>query len=77
MLLVMYSMHLLLAEGTALGCWSLQAVDLNVKRGGECVSRNCTGRKSGGKMNIISREAYYPFFFVQMLFLLLWGGRFY
>lgn len=29
MLLVMYKMHLLLVEDTALGSWSLQAVDLN------------------------------------------------
>lgn len=64
MLLVMYSMHLLLAEGSALGCWSLQAVDLNLKSGGECMSRNYTGRESGVKMNIVSREAAFPLFSV-------------
>lgn len=64
MLLVMYSMRLLLAQGTALGCWSLQAVDLNLKRGGECISRNYTGRKSGVKMNTVSREADFPLFSV-------------
>lgn len=64
MLLVMCSMCLLLAEGTALGCWSLQAVDLNLKRGGECISRNYTGRKGGMKMNIVSREADFPLFSV-------------
>lgn len=62
MLLVVCSMHLSLAEGTALGYWSLQTVDLNLKRGRECISRNYTGRKSGVKMNIISREADFPLF---------------
>lgn len=63
-LLVVCSMHLSLAEGTALGYWSLQTVDLNLKRGRECISRNYTGRKSGVKMNIISREADFPLFSV-------------
>jgi len=62
-LLVTYCMHLLL-KALPVGCWSLQAVDLSLKRGGEYISGNCAARKGGVKTSILSREADFLLFSV-------------